>query len=137
MTSFSLQHKGELDVQSLSFGARDLRPYAAMGLARGVITSKPEEYLRKYTGYANLSRGTYSPKSSLLASRFATKKNTGLNNVMGMSTGPKAVQHKPAKVILKAPLVPRTERPVMGLHTDRDRVYTNALETIRYVRITR
>lgn len=54
-----------------------------------------------------------------------------------MSTGPKAVQHKPAKMILKAPLVPHTERPVMGLHIDRDCVYTNALGTIRCARIAR
>ncbi len=46
-------------------------------------------------------------------------------------TGPKAVQPKPAKVILKAPLVPRTQRPVMGLHSDKDCVYANALQTIR------
>ena len=59
MTSLSLQHDGKLDVRSLSFGARDLRPFAAMGLAKGVITSKPEEYLHKYTGCANMCRGSY------------------------------------------------------------------------------
>ena len=57
MTSNSLQYDGRLDVKSFSFGARDLRPFAAMGLPRGVVTAKPEEYLQKYTGYANMSRG--------------------------------------------------------------------------------
>ena len=35
------------------------------------------------------------------------------------------------KIIHKAPLVSREDRPVMGLHSDRDCVHTNALETIR------
>ena len=34
-------------------------------------------------------------------------------------------------MIRKAPLVPRTERPVMGLQTDKNCVYTNALQMIR------
>ena len=53
-----MQYDGKLDVKSLSFGARDLRPFAAMGLAKGVVTSKPEDYLHKHTGYANMCRGT-------------------------------------------------------------------------------
>lgn len=57
MTSRSLQYNGKVDVKSLSFGARELRPFAAMGLAKGIITRRPEEYLHKYTGYANMCRG--------------------------------------------------------------------------------
>ena len=41
----------------MCFGARDQRPFATMGLAKGVIASKPEEFLHKRTGYANMSRG--------------------------------------------------------------------------------
>lgn len=52
-----MQHNGKLDLSSLSFGARDQRPFAAMGLAKGIVTSRPEEYLHKHSGYANMSRG--------------------------------------------------------------------------------
>ena len=67
MTSLLLQYDGRVDVKSLSFGARDLRPFAAMGLAKGVITSKPEEYLHKYTGYTNMCRGRYGLQFSASA----------------------------------------------------------------------
>ena len=129
MTSLFLQHDGKLDVRSLSFGARDLRPFAAMGLAKGVITSKPEEYLHKYTGYANMCRGSYPSASAIPLYQLAIHNRMIL--MMILFTGPKAVQPKPAKMILKAPLVPRTQRPVMGLHSDKDCVYANALQTIR------
>lgn len=48
-----------------------------------------------------------------------------------LHAGAKSVQHKPAKMICKAPLVSRKDRPVMGLHSERDCVHANALETIR------
>ena len=48
-----------------------------------------------------------------------------------LHAGAKSVQHKPAKMICKAPLVSRKDRPVMGLHSEKDCVHANALETIR------
>ena len=52
-----VQHNGKLEVKEMSFGARYQRLFATMGLAKGIITSKPEEFLHKHTGYANMSRG--------------------------------------------------------------------------------
>lgn len=57
MNNAFVQHDGKLEVKEMSFGARDQRLFATMGLAKGVITSKPEDFLHKHTGYANMSRG--------------------------------------------------------------------------------
>ena len=48
-----------------------------------------------------------------------------------LHAGAKSVQRKPGKMSRKAPLISRKDRPVMGLHSERDCVHTNALETIR------
>jgi hypothetical protein len=54
---YFVQHNGKMEAKEFSFGSRDHRPFATMGLAKGVITSKPEDFLHKHTGYANMSRG--------------------------------------------------------------------------------
>lgn len=48
-----------------------------------------------------------------------------------MHAGAQAVQCKHRKMCRKAPLVPRAERPIMGLHSGQNCVHENAVKNIR------
>lgn len=111
-----------------------------MGLAKGIITSKPEEYLHRHSGVAHPIKSRFADWFLMLTCEADVSATPGhpeshLRNKpvrsLRVCTGVDTVQHKLRKNIRKPALVPRTERPVMGLHSGRDCVHANAKEIIR------
>lgn len=133
MTSLLLQYDGRVDVKSLSFGARIYGLLQPWGLQKASSqASRRNTYISTQATPTCVEVGTACNSVRLLIPSVMSRlMKTGDSSMISVSTGPKAVQPKPAKMTLKAPLVPRTQRPVMGVHSDRDCVYTNALQTIR------
>ncbi|CAK0782801.1 hypothetical protein CVIRNUC_005996 [Coccomyxa viridis] len=95
------KYAGRLDNKELSFGRREHKKFATMGLAKGKVTSRPEDFLRRHASHAKAAQGIL------------------------------AVHSKHNKMCRKAPLVSRTERPIMGLHSGQNCVHENAVKNIR------
>ena len=55
-----LQFAGRLNNKELCFGRREHKRFATMGLAKGIVTSRPEDFLRRSAGHTQASQGLHT-----------------------------------------------------------------------------
>ena len=60
-----LQFAERLDNKELCFGRREHKKFATMGLAKGIVTSRPKDFLRKNAGHAEAQQGLHTLLSSI------------------------------------------------------------------------
>ena len=136
-----LQFAGRLDKKELCFGRREQKKFATMGLAKGIVTSRPEDFLRRSGGQIQARQGGRTLLPSIWSIRHHGQAlgqftGTNLHTLSHVHAGAPAVRCKHEKMHRKAPLIPRTERPIMGLHSGQDCVHENAVKNIRCAAMT-
>ena len=55
----TVQFAGNLDSKDLCFGKREYKKFATMGLAKGIVKSRPEDFLRRNVGHTGASQGLH------------------------------------------------------------------------------